>query len=146
MQILLLGYLSNSCGDGEGACKDVNATNTIVNESSHSVQIKMYADSVLVVIFETSIPKLDSVTFSGKCTQGWKCGGGCQIGWDEYEVKYTSIVFDNEKELIYPDGGCISKFQTYELSDGAICRDRAIYEFEFHFAITEEDYQNAEPL
>lgn len=142
--MVLISILAVSCKEGEGSSEKVAATNTIINKTSLNINLMMFGDKLLNdTLFSAQIKSQDSLTIEGECLVGWKSSGGCTIGWDEYQVITSMIVFEDQKQLIYQDGGCISRYQIYELPDGSICRDRDQGNFNFRYEITEQDYSNA---
>lgn len=116
----------------------------IKNISAHQVEFIVSDEN------ETSyhIAAGDSVMIEGFCETG--AGDLCLVGWEDNSSVHGKIVFDNERVIIYENNSCadhknpFGSIREIDLCSYLIRINEGIPEY--IYTITEEDYQNAEPL
>jgi hypothetical protein len=118
---------------------------TVKNSSSHSVDFMIYSDKQSSYRLEAG----DSITFQGNCTTGFG-PKVCSAGWSDGLPASAKIIFDEEKELYYPNGGCENgRNPVGALTEFDLCGyvERKYLEYgEYIYTIDDADYALAIPI
>jgi hypothetical protein len=137
--LLIIAFLIllSSCDKGD----EWSAQRRIINNTSHSVDIEIFADATL---FSYSINANDTLEIEGTCT----CcvPRRCNIGWSQLE--YGSIIFDDTLKLKYVGEPANCEEKAINVDPYDECHGYTRTEEDglviYTYIITEDDYRNAE--
>lgn len=121
------------------------ATRRIVNETEFAVRVEVFGDESNKFIY--NIPERDSIDIEGICTSGVETY--CDLGWIT-SLAFGKIYFNDEKVQNFegPSGDIDEKFINADPLGGGygyVRSDEGGVQI-YTYRITQEDYENAEPL
>ena len=114
----------------------------IVNETGVDVRVEVFGDEANKFIYD--IASLDSLDIEGFCTSGIETY--CDLGWVT-SLPFGNIFFDEERVLSFESGdGSSNAINSNPLGGNGYIKSKENGVGIYTYRITQEDYENAEPI